>query len=129
MAAGFSPCAITASASRPNIRSIFLDCSSGCTRPTNIQGQALASPFARRLWSVIMAASGSNPPREVVPPSVLPSPFEDGKNLRGCHILVVEDNKGDVFLIRESIQAASLEAELHVVQDGEKAIRFIEQTD
>lgn len=41
----------------------------------------------------------------------------------------MEDNKGDVFLIRESIQAASLEAVLHVVQDGEKAIKFFETTD
>lgn len=45
------------------------------------------------------------------------------------HILVVEDNRGDVFLIRESIQAASLEAPLHVVHDGAKAIEFIEETE
>lgn len=44
-------------------------------------------------------------------------------------ILVVEDNKGDIFLIREAIRAAQLDAELHIVQDGEKALRFIEQVD
>jgi len=41
----------------------------------------------------------------------------------------VEDNKGDVFLIREAIQATKLNADLHVVQDGEQALRFFEQVD
>jgi chemotaxis family two-component system response regulator Rcp1 len=44
-------------------------------------------------------------------------------------ILVVEDNRGDIFLIREAIRAAQLDADLHIVQDGEKAVRFIEQVD
>jgi chemotaxis family two-component system response regulator Rcp1 len=42
---------------------------------------------------------------------------------------VVEDNRADVFLIRESIETAHIDADLHVVQDGDKAIRFFEQAD
>lgn len=38
---------------------------------------------------------------------------------------MVEDNRADVFLIRDSIATARLEAEVHVVSDGEKAIRFL----
>ncbi len=40
---------------------------------------------------------------------------------------MVEDNRGDVFLIRESIETASVAATLHVVQDGDKAIKFLER--
>jgi DNA-binding response OmpR family regulator len=41
----------------------------------------------------------------------------------------VEDNRADVFLIRESIEIAQVNAALHVVQDGDKAIKFFEQSD
>ena len=49
--------------------------------------------------------------------------------MRRPHILIVEDNRADVFLIRETIAAAHLDADLHVLQDGESAIRFFEQAD
>jgi two-component system, chemotaxis family, response regulator Rcp1 len=45
------------------------------------------------------------------------------------HILVVEDNKADVFLIREALEAARLEADLQVAPDGEKALQFFEEVD
>jgi chemotaxis family two-component system response regulator Rcp1 len=34
-----------------------------------------------------------------------------------------------VFLIRQAIQKAGINAELHAVDDGEKAVRFFEQAD
>lgn len=34
-----------------------------------------------------------------------------------------------MFLIREALKAAGLNADLHVVQDGEKAIRFVGELD
>jgi len=40
-------------------------------------------------------------------------------------ILIVEDNKADLYLIRESVSAL-LDADLHVVRDGEQAIRFFD---
>lgn len=42
---------------------------------------------------------------------------------------MVEDNKADVFLIRESIENARLDADLKIVGDGEQAIQFFEQAD
>jgi chemotaxis family two-component system response regulator Rcp1 len=45
------------------------------------------------------------------------------------HILIVEDNKADVFLICEAIRAANLTTDVHVVSDGEKAIQFFEDVD
>jgi CheY-like chemotaxis protein len=41
----------------------------------------------------------------------------------------VEDNKADIFLIREAIETTNLRADLHIVLDGEKAVRFFEQLD
>ncbi len=44
-------------------------------------------------------------------------------------ILIVEDNKADVHLLREAIDAAGILADLNVISDGEKAIEFIDQID
>lgn len=44
-------------------------------------------------------------------------------------ILIVEDNKSDEFLIRESIFAAGIVAEIHVVNDGEKALQYFREVD
>jgi DNA-binding response OmpR family regulator len=41
----------------------------------------------------------------------------------------VEDSRADVYLIRESIEIAGIDADVHIVQDGEKAIRFFESVD
>jgi hypothetical protein len=43
--------------------------------------------------------------------------------------VIVEDSKADVFLIREAIKAAHIHADLHVVNDGEQATRFFDETD
>lgn len=42
-------------------------------------------------------------------------------------ILLVEDNAGDVFLVRRSLEKRGLSHELMVVRDGEEAMRFIDQ--
>jgi CheY-like chemotaxis protein len=44
-------------------------------------------------------------------------------------LLVVEDNAADVFLIREAIREARLNAEIQVLNDGEKAIQHVDQMD
>ena len=41
----------------------------------------------------------------------------------------MEDSRADVFLIRESLYQAHVDADLHVVHDGEKAVLFFEQVD
>jgi DNA-binding response OmpR family regulator len=41
----------------------------------------------------------------------------------------VEDNPADVFLVREALEAARLHATVHVVKDGEQAIRFFDEAD
>ena len=44
-------------------------------------------------------------------------------------ILVVEDSKTDVFLIRQAIASAQVNADLHVVSDGDAATRFFDSAD
>jgi two-component system, chemotaxis family, response regulator Rcp1 len=45
------------------------------------------------------------------------------------HILIVEDDSADVFLISEAIVTANPNVSLEVVNDGEKAIRYFEKID
>jgi chemotaxis family two-component system response regulator Rcp1 len=41
------------------------------------------------------------------------------------HILLAEDNPGDVLLVQESLGAHHIEHQLHVVSDGEQALTFV----
>lgn len=41
------------------------------------------------------------------------------------HILLVEDNEGDIMLTREAFEAAKILTKLSVVKDGKEAIDFI----
>lgn len=50
--------------------------------------------------------------------------FDSG---RSVDILLVEDNPGDVRLIKEVFKEVSLANPLHVVTDGEEAIDFVRQ--
>lgn len=44
-------------------------------------------------------------------------------------ILVVEDAEPDVLLVREALERSGLDFELHVLDDGEKAVDFAESLD
>jgi DNA-binding response OmpR family regulator len=76
-----------------------------------------------------MAGFGLNPRPGAARRSVSQYPSETGSGARRCHIVIVEDNRADVFLIREAIEIARIDAELQIVQDGEKAIQFFDQID
>ncbi len=49
------------------------------------------------------------------------------KQQKDINILLVEDNRGDVVLIKESFKEISLGFCLNVVEDGEEAISYIEK--
>lgn len=40
-------------------------------------------------------------------------------------LLLVEDNQGDVVLVREALKMSPVQVSLHVVTDGEEALAFI----
>jgi chemotaxis family two-component system response regulator Rcp1 len=44
-------------------------------------------------------------------------------------VLVVEDNEADVALIQEAIQAANLTLVVHIVKDGDQAVRFFDRAE
>lgn len=46
---------------------------------------------------------------------------------RPIHILLVEDNEGDVLLTREAFENAEMNNNLSVVRDGQEAISFLKQ--
>lgn len=44
---------------------------------------------------------------------------------RPCRVLVIEDNTGDVYLIREALLQADLKVELTTFSDGEEALLYV----
>jgi CheY-like chemotaxis protein len=75
-----------------------------------------------------MAGSGSTPTPDEAQRSTSRSPADRPTN-RPWQILIAEDSKTDVFLIRQSLQQSGITADVHIADDGEKAIRFFEQAD
>ncbi len=49
--------------------------------------------------------------------------------MKPVHILLVEDNEGDILLIREAFEEAKLVITISIAKDGEKAIKFLEKQD
>ena len=47
--------------------------------------------------------------------------------MNGIHILLVEDNEGDVLLTKEALLEGKIVNEISVVNDGEEAIEFLEK--
>jgi CheY-like chemotaxis protein len=45
--------------------------------------------------------------------------------LERIHILLVEDNEGDVMLTSEAFESVKLQCDLSVVRDGESAMNFL----
>jgi chemotaxis family two-component system response regulator Rcp1 len=76
-----------------------------------------------------MGVSGwnRNPGKDL--PFISPFPREQESYPDRHQILLVEDNKADVFLLREAIELAHIPADLHVVTDGERAFAFIDEAD
>jgi len=50
-----------------------------------------------------------------------------GENVKPVNILLVEDNPGDVRLIKESLENDKFSHHLYVVGDGEEAMDFLHQ--
>ena len=45
--------------------------------------------------------------------------------MKDLHILLAEDNRGDILLVRESLQEHQIGHQLHVVQDGQEALDYV----
>lgn len=42
-------------------------------------------------------------------------------------IVLIEDAEPDVFLVREALESAQVKFDLHVIQDGEQAVGYVER--
>jgi CheY-like chemotaxis protein len=47
--------------------------------------------------------------------------------MRPIHILLVEDNEGDILLTKEAFENSNVTNEISVVKDGQEAIYFLEK--
>ncbi|HMJ46896.1 MAG TPA: response regulator [Ferruginibacter sp.] len=47
--------------------------------------------------------------------------------MKDVHILLVEDNEGDIILTLEAFKSGKLRNDISVVRDGEEAIRFLKK--
>lgn len=99
--------------------------SNDCTQAISIPARELDLPSASVLWNATMGGSGSNPNLARDQPSISLSQSRDAGAV-APDILVVEDSSTDVFLIREALQVADVNANLHVVTDGDAAIKFFD---
>ena len=90
--------------------------SSVCTIAMNTQEPALDWPSVNESWIGIMGGSGSNPNPDEDQSSALRSRSDEAACRCSLHVLIVEDNESDVFLIQEAIEATRLPLTLHVVK-------------
>lgn len=95
----------------------------------NTQEPASDWPFVGESWTGIRGVSGSNPNPDEDQPSASPSPSEEAPAAPYSHVLIVDDNESDVFLIEEAIGTTRLPLTLYVAKDGEQAVRFFDRTD
>jgi CheY-like chemotaxis protein len=59
----------------------------------------------------------------------LPSPSDGASATARFPVLIIKDNESDVFLIQEAMDATRLPLALHIVTEGEEAIRFFDSVD
>ena len=106
-----------------------MDYSHDCTMPTAMMAQVSAWPSVSASWSGITAGSGSNQNPDSDRSSASRSPSDNKQARRPWHVLIAEDNKSDVFLIQRALKKSGVDAQVHIADDGEKAVRFFERAD
>lgn len=52
---------------------------------------------------------------------------EDQDYMKSIHILLIEDNEGDILLTKEAFEDAKILNQLSIVRDGQQAIQFLEK--
>ena len=95
----------------------------------SIQAPVLDWPSASGLLTDTMGEYGSNPNPEADRSSASSSPLEEPTTGVRGHVLIVEDNEADIFLIQEAIEAKNLMMPLYVARDGEQAVRYFDEAD
>jgi len=101
-----------------------------CPSQTNSEVPEWAWLFGNELLSSATVACGSSQGVAMELPSSSPSQTQlGGAPGREHHVLLVEDNTGDAFMVQEAFRQHNIRAVLNVVQDGEDATQYIDATD
>ena len=130
-AAGVSLSKTMESASTLDILNRFSVSSNAFMEATSMRAPELDWQFAIRSWNAMVGGSGWNPNPAGDP--LFSSLFSSerakpaNERLEESVILLVEDNPGDVLLVREALREHGLTNELLVLTDGERAVEFIEK--
>jgi two-component system response regulator len=97
--------------------------------PIAMTGPVSVWPSVSASLSATTDGSGSNQNPDADQSSASRSQSDETTARRPWHILIVEDNKSDVFLIQRALNKSGIEAQIHVADDGEKAFSFFEEAD
>ena len=99
----------------------------------SIRAAGLDLQFASGLFTAQGAVSGWNLSSDKAPPFSSPlqpqTSAERRTSAKPCFILLVEDNSGDVGLVREALAEYRVDCDIAVVSDGEKAMEFVDDAD
>ena len=126
---GSSPYRTTASVLIHNIRIRSSACSSASTGTMSMKEQESGLRSANALSTAMAEGSGSNPSPAKDPLSGSASRPSDDTADRGIPILIVEDNAGDISLLRTALKRKRLDGQISVVRDGEAALKFADSLD
>ncbi len=103
---------------------------SGSLTIVNTPAPELAWQFANAWWSVMEDESGSSPSQAQDLPSTSQSLTERPEpSPRRLNLLLAEDNLPDALLVRQAIRAEDLPFEIHAVEDGERAVAFLNRAE
>jgi chemotaxis family two-component system response regulator Rcp1 len=108
-----------------------LICSSGFTATGSALAPELDGLFAGG-WSHVMAdGSESSAKSDETPPGSLLSPLRETAASTSSDplVVVVEDNRADVFLVERAIEFCKLSVRLKVIEDGEEALKYVESVE
>jgi chemotaxis family two-component system response regulator Rcp1 len=78
---------------------------------------------------LVLGHAGVAPLRPTMRPALRPAPWPDtgGLDDRVFDVLLVEDNPGDVRLVREALAETGTRVDLHVAGDGEAALSWLRE--
>jgi len=120
---------VTGAFGRTNSSSQFASSLDACPSQTKSPAPGWTFLSGNETRHSATAAGGLNQGLATELPSLASSQPQLGGASRQHHVLLVEDNPADVFMVQEAFREHDIRAVLHIVQDGEDATRFIDAAD
>ena len=108
-----------------------LICSSGFTATGSVLAPEPDGLFASGESRVLADGPESSAKSDETPPwsSLSPSRETTASTSSDPLVVVVEDNRADVFLVERAIEFCKLSVRLKVIEDGEEALKYVESVE